>query len=320
VKILFLRFSSIGDIVITSSVVRCVRNKFPEAHIGFASKKGFASLLEHNPNIDSLHLLESDFESFISEIKKMGYTHVIDLHKNLRTKRIKSKILNAKWYSYKKLNWQKWLLVNFKINRLPKKHITHRYFEGLKELGVTYDNEGMNFYIPEDLCLPKGIKLPSSYVVYAIGGTYNTKKLPYKTLAEFVSSFNGNLVLIGGKEDWELSKGLKGDKLINLCGKLSILESAEVVRRSTKVIAHDSGFMHIAAALNKPLLSIWGNTVKDFGFYPLLKSPKSIILEKNDLSCRPCSKLGHHKCPKGHFKCMDYSVKEINKVLSELPE
>jgi len=135
-------------------------------------------LLEHNPNIDSLHLLESDFESFISEIKKMGYTHVIDLHKNLRTKRIKSKILNAKWYSYKKLNWQKWLLVNFKINRLPKKHITHRYFEGLKELGVTYDNEGMNFlYSRGFYVLPKGIKLPSSYVVYAIGGTYNTKKI-----------------------------------------------------------------------------------------------------------------------------------------------
>ena len=322
-KILFLRFSSIGDVVITSTIVRCVRNKYPNAFLGFASKKAFSSLVQHNPHLNKVHLLDDSFDTLAQEIKAEEYTHVIDLHKNLRTKRLKPSIPKAQWYTYDKLNWQKWLLVRLRINKLPGTHIVDRYFEAIANLNVLYDGLGMDFYFPPSFTLKSSIALPISYTVFAIGGTYATKRLPMDKIKELASVITGPLVLIGGAEDWERSKHITGDKLVNLCGQLDLIESAHVVKQSNKVIAHDSGFMHIAAALNKPLLSIWGNTVPDFGFYPLLKehaAPAMIIEKGSDLSCRPCSKLGYDACPKGHFKCMNHSTDEILKKLNALAE
>lgn len=322
-KILFLRFSSIGDVVITSTIVRCVRNKYPNAFIGFASKKAFSSLVQHNPHLNKVHLLDDSFEALAQEIKAEEYTHVIDLHKNLRTKRLKRSIPKAQWFTYDKLNWQKWLLVYLGINKLPGAHIADRYFEGIAKLNVPYDGLGMDFHFPPSFTLKSSIKLPISYTVFAIGGTYATKRLPMDKIKELASQIAEPLVLIGGAEDWERSRHIGGNSLLNLCGQLDLIESAQVVKQANKVIAHDSGFMHIAAALNKPILSIWGNTVPAFGFYPLLKehSASAIVLEKgSDLSCRPCSKLGHDACPKGHFKCMDHSTEEILKKLNALSE
>ena len=322
-KILFLRFSSIGDVVITSTIVRCVRNKYPEAELGFATKKTFSSLVKHNPNLNRIHELGNDFESFAKEIKLEQYTHVIDLHKNLRTKRLRAHMPKSHWFSFDKLNWQKWLLVYLKINKLPKKHITTRYFEGISSLGVTYDEQGMDFFFPEEYKPDISVQLPAKYTVFAIGGTYFTKRLPIDKIKEFILKSEEQIVLIGGADDLERSKDIDSPNLLNLCGQLSLLESAYLVKNSEKVMAHDSGFMHIAAALNKPLLSIWGNTVPDLGFYPLLKkeSAPAVLLEKQaGLKCRPCSKLGYDKCPKGHFKCMDYSSEEIIKSLNALSE
>jgi heptosyltransferase-2 len=106
-KFLILRFSSIGDIVLTSPVVRCLKQQVENAEVHFATKKGFASVIEHNPFIDKKIYLEEDLNSFIGELKKEKYDYIIDLHNNLRTFLIKVK-LGVKSFSFDKLNFEKW--------------------------------------------------------------------------------------------------------------------------------------------------------------------------------------------------------------------
>jgi ADP-heptose:LPS heptosyltransferase len=317
-----VRFSSIGDVVITSAVLRVLAIKYPNATIHFATKMAFVPLVQHHPAVHKVHGLTNDFSTFAAELKNEAFTHVIDLHNNLRTKRLRASLPMAKWYSYDKLNWQKWLYVHLKINRLPQKHIVHRYFEGLKDLDLVYDDKGLDLYYPANLSLPEETELPKNYICYVVGGTYATKRLPNDKLEAWIKTSTQNVVLIGGKDDWEKTHHLKFPHLTNLCGKLNLLESSMVIKQSEAVIAHDSGFMHIALALNKNILSIWGNTVLDFGFYPLTKTAtqQSVVLEKVGLSCRPCNKLGYNKCPKGHFKCMDFSAQEISDEINALLE
>ena len=118
---------------------------------------------------------------------------------------------------------------------------------------------------------------------------------------------------MGGREEQEDGTTLaQGDpvRIYNACGKFSLHESAAILRRAHVVITHDTGLMHIAAALRKPILSLWGNTVPAFGMYPyygkpgLATIPSSYMLEVKNLSCRPCSKIGYAACPKKHFRCM----------------
>jgi ADP-heptose:LPS heptosyltransferase len=121
--------------------------------------------------------------------------------------------------------------------------------------------------------------------------------------------------LLGGKEDAAIAEQvyqLHKNNTINLCGKLNLNQSASIIQQSHKVITSDTGLMHIAAAYKKDIISLWGNTIPEFGMGPYFAGKNSQILEVKNLSCRPCSKLGYKKCPKGHFKCMnDIEIAEI---------
>lgn len=306
-KILILRFSSIGDIVLTTPVIRCLKTQIPNCEIHFATKSFFNVILNTNPYLSKLHLLDSDLNSFVAALKKEEFDYVIDLHNNLRTRIIKFK-LGVKSFCYDKINFQKFLITQFKINRLPKIHIVDRYIEAVSELGVKNDGKGLDFFIDANTD-----RLPlfdeQEYAVYAIGGQHFTKKLPFEKQIELLTKINGKIILIGGKEDEEAGILLANcsSNIINLCGRLSIHQSALCIQKSRYVITHDTGMMHIAAALNKNIISIWGNTIPEFGMTPYYEKntkSKSIIVENNNLSCRPCSKIGYEKCPKGHFKCM----------------
>ena len=178
VKFLVIRFSSIGDIVLTSPVLRCLKNQVPDAEIHFVTKKKFAGIISSNPNIHKIHFFEDHLGEIFSKLKKEKFDYIIDLHNNFRSGRIKRRI-KAKAYSVNKLNWQKMLLIRFKINRLPQYHIVDRYLDTLSPLKVKNDGQGLDFFIPEN----KGFKneeLPEpfqkGYVAFVIAGTYSTKK------------------------------------------------------------------------------------------------------------------------------------------------
>ena len=307
-KILVIRFSSIGDIVLTSPVVRCLKEQIKGLELHYLSKKSFEAVLVGNPHIDKLHFFENSLSECIAELKKEKFDHVIDLHHNLRTLLIKTSLgINSR--SFDKLNWQKWLLVNFKKNILHTEHIVDRYLKTTEFLGVKNDGKGLDYFLTNEYDLKN--MLPEShfnFISVVIGAQHDTKRLPVDRLIELCSKIDYPVVLLGGLEDAERGEKISlkaGKHVFNACGKFKLDQSAFLIKMSEKVISHDTGLMHIAAAFNKQILSIWGNTVPEFGMYPY-KVDHSYFFEVKELSCRPCSKIGHETCPKGHFNCMNH--------------
>lgn len=327
-KVLVIRFSSIGDIILTTPVVRVLKTQLNDAEVHFATTEKFAVLVETNPYIDKVQVLGDSLGTFIKQLKAEHYDYIIDLQHNLHTRIIKS-ALGVKAYSFDKLNLSKWLLVNLKINRLPNVHLVDRCLDTLKPLGLKADALGLDYFIPEKDNVPLDWLPPEfqkEYVAYAIGAPQSTRKLPLKRMIELCDKINKPIVLLGGKEDVETAEVIRafferseqseyeagltelGKKTIifNACGKFNINQSASLIKNAKYVFAHDSEWMHIAAALKKEAFSIWGNTIPEFGTYPY--RTKFTVLENKKVSCRPCSKLGHAACPKGHFKCMNEIV------------
>jgi len=335
-KFLIIRFSSIGDIVLTTAVIRCLKLQYPDAVVHFITKDSYHSLLKENPYIDKIYTIREDIGEVIAALKQENYDHLIDLHKNLRSFQLIFS-LRKPYHSFPKLNLQKFLICNLKINILPDIHIVDRYFKAVAKLGIKNDGKGLDYYIPNDTEPWK--KRPdftkTNYIALVIGGKHATKQLPKERLLELCKNLHKPVVILGGPEDQESGEWLL-EKLdsprsavdsprsavhsprsvdrrpstvdyFSTCGHLSLNESAALLLDADYVITHDTGLMHIAAALKKNIISIWGNTIPAFGMYPYLPtnfSGYSKIREVQGLSCRPCSKLGYPKCPKGHFKCM----------------
>ena len=311
-KFLLIRFSSIGDIVLTTPVVRCLKKQVLTSEVHYLTKDVFRPIIETNPYIDKAHYLDNDLESVIEQLKQEDFVYVIDLHHNLRTLKVK-RALGKKSYSFNKLNMEKWLMTALKINRLPPIHLVDRYLDTLKNFGIKNDQAGLDYFIP-DKDLVKEEDIPAShhagYIAVAIGAALNTKKLPVHKLTSLCAAIHHPIILLGGKEDaanGSVIAATDPHKIYNACGKFSINESADLVRRSKFLITHDTGLMHIAAAFNKPMISLWGNTIPAFGMtaYYTNKNITDTRFEVTNLRCRPCSKIGYNKCPKGHFKCME---------------
>jgi ADP-heptose:LPS heptosyltransferase len=307
-KFLILRFSSIGDIVLTTPVIRCLKKQVPDAEVHYLTKPAFASILANNPYIDKLHVLDKPIFQKALELKHLGFDYIIDLHGNLRTQLFKA-IIGAPAFSFDKLNIEKSILVTLKINMLPNIHIVDRYLDTLKTFNVVNDGLGLDYFSPKDFSFNPSIQLPANFIAYAIGAQHATKRLPNEKIISVCKQITQTIVLLGGKEDaenGELIASQSGLHVINLCGKLSLHESAYAVSVSNKVITHDTGLMHIAAAFKKPIISVWGNTVPEFGMMAYygnnqIANSKFEIL---DLPCRPCSKIGFKECPLKHFNCM----------------
>ena len=319
-KFLMIRFSSIGDIVLTTPAIRCLRKQFPDSVIHFITKKEFSGILQTNPYLDKILLLKEDLNETIEEIKAENYDCIIDLQHNLRSLKIKHGLKMAAFYPFNKLNIQKWILTSFKIDTLPDVHVVDRYIQAMKPLDVKNDGLGLDYFIPAEVEL-KGEDIPFShsqgYIALVIGAAHNTKKLPVHKLKELVGGIRYPLIVIGGKSDVEEGEQIAQTdpiKIYNACGKFSLDESADLIRKAKLVISHDTGMMHIAAAFKKFILSVWGNTVPSFGMTPYLTEFE--VFQVNHLWCRPCSKTGFEKCPLGHFKCME--KQDMNAIIAKV--
>jgi ADP-heptose:LPS heptosyltransferase len=329
-RILIIRFSSIGDIVLTTPVVRVLRKKYPNADIRFVTKKQFSELVSPNPFLDGVFCLEDGLKALASELKVFSPNLVVDLHHNLRTRILKT-IVGGKWLAFNKLNVEKWLRVNLKVDRLPDAHIVERYLETVSSLGIEGDGKGLDFFFPANFEQPNNF-LPSGemsqaegfgYVALVIGAKFKTKQLPVNKLVELCNGLNRPIILIGGKEDAEVANEVMKQSIAqihNACGTHSLTESAWLVKQAEVVVTHDTGMMHIAAAFKKKIVSVWGNTIPEFGMYPYLpESEAAYLAEVKDLDCRPCSKIGFDACPKGHFKCMnEQDITEITAQTNQL--
>ena len=340
-KILVIRFSSIGDIVLTTPVIRCLKNQIQDAEIHVLTKKKFSGLYKTNPYINKVYEYDDSLKKNIEELKLENYDYIVDLQKNKRSVRV-TRALGRPHDSFPKLNFRKFLLSTFKINIMPDVHIVDRYFKAVEKLGVKNDYQGLDFFISEKNNYPI-TELPqefqNGYYAFVIGGTYKTKILPPVKIAEVLKRINKPVILLGGPDDVERAEEILSAvssqqsansycsqhhnsnsqiqkdsqilrfsdfQILNLVGKINLEQSASIVKNAESVLTNDTGLMHIAAAFHKNIVSVWGNTVPELGMYPYLpKEPeKCHIIECKDVRCRPCSKLGFKECPKKHFRCM----------------
>ena len=333
-KILILRFSSIGDIILTTPVIRVLKTQIEDAQIHFATKKKYAHLLKENPYVDQIHELKTKENELITKLKGEKFDLIIDLHHNLRTWLIQKK-LGVKAFKYDKLNIKKWLYTNFKIDQLPNLHIVDRYLATLAPLKIKPDTLGLDFFIPEkDEVQNNWLPLThqNGYIAVVIGATYNTKKLTTNRLIELCDRINQPIILLGDEHDKFIGDQIysffenkstqsineeeiklqleKKAVIFNACGKFNLNQSASLIKNANFVFTHDTGLMHVAAAFKKHIFTIWGSTTPKFGMYPYRTT--FVVFENTNLKCRPCSKIGFKKCPKNHFRCMNDLTFDFN--------
>lgn len=330
-RLLFIRFSSIGDIVFTTPAIRCAKQQLPGVEIHFLTKYSMKAVTEANPYIDAFHYFDKNIASTIEELKQLKFDYIIDLHNNFRTFKIKQ-TLGIPALTYKKLSIQKFLLTKLHINLMPHRHISERCVDALASLGVINDGKGLDYFVPKQVQL-KASAIPTvhqaGYIALVIGASYSTKKLPIYQLQALCTKLKYPVILIGGKEDAaEGEEVAKVDpvKVYNACGKFSLHESALLVKNAKTVISHDTGFLYIACAFHKKTVAIWGATspaLEVEPYYPVNENEQNYIAQtSNDntmyynaivpnLSCQPCSNFGTKKCPQGHFACMQLQNMEL---------
>ncbi|MBD2755490.1 glycosyltransferase family 9 protein [Spirosoma validum] len=320
VKILVLQFASIGNVVLTTPVVRCLKKQLPNVEVHYCTKDAYRSIIAYNPHIAKSHYLTGSVYTLIRQLRAERFDYVIDLQNNVATNVIKL-ALGARSYSIERQSVRQWLYVRWKVNALPDQHIVDRYMATVQSLGVENDGRGLDYFIPykdevELDWLP--LTHQPNFVAYAIGGQSLTRRLPVRRMIELCRKINYPIVLLGDKADRkageEIVRAIGGKQIYNACGHFNLNQSASLLQRARVVFSHDTGLMHIAAAFGKKVYSIWGSTTPQFGFYPY-KTPHT-RLENSGLGCRPCSATGPDNCPMKHFKCMnnlsfDFDVKEL---------
>ncbi|HHU47004.1 MAG TPA: glycosyltransferase family 9 protein [Bacteroidales bacterium] len=311
-KILIIRFSAVGDIVLTSPVIRAIKEQIPNVEVHYLVKKEYASIIEVNPYVDKIHTFFGDLKATINQLRDEKFDFIVDLQKNLRSRKI-IRSLHISYGTFPKHNIQKWIYVNLKINFLPSIHIVDRYFAATEKLNVFNDGKGLDFFIPEEREYDED-DLPAvfenGFVAISLGSIHATKRPPTHKIVEIAKILHKPVMLLGGKDVIQEGEDIAiklGEKAYNGCGKFSLFHSASIIQKADCLLTGDTGLMHIAAAFDVPIAVLWGNTLPEFGMYPYRpnKTENYRNFETVALPCRPCSKLGYSKCPLRHFKCMN---------------
>ncbi|MCR5192681.1 MAG: glycosyltransferase family 9 protein [Bacteroidales bacterium] len=318
-KILVIRLGSLGDVVLATPVLRCLKQQIDGGEIHFLTKKNSADLMSNNANIDNLHVLRPTLDDTIDELRQEHFDCIVDLHNNHRSRRIRHS-LHIKSYVYKKENFGKFMLVLFKCDIMSGRHVVDRYMDAIKPLGVKPDGKGLELHLPAEL--DSVYRTDKPFVAIACGAQHETKRIPIDKIRYLAEHINSPVVLLGDKDDlrrMEEKDSVFPGNTTNLCGKTSLLESADIVQRSSVVITSDSALMHVASAFHRPVVALWGCTSPRFGFEAY--HTEHFNYTPTSLRCWPCRRMGSEKCPKKHFLCMlshDYDAiaERVNAIVS----
>lgn len=311
-KILIIRLSSIGDIVLTTPVIRAVKEQFPNASLHFLVKKSMKDVLAYNPHIDRLHLYDQNTkEELLRELAAEKFDTVVDLQNNHRSRQLCRRIKISP-LRLRKVNFKKWVCVRLKVNFMPDVHIVNRYFDTVRMLSVYNDHKGLEFHIPASGVFDEDdfpMVFEDGFVAIVMAGAHATKRIPADKVIEIGRILRKPVMLLGGEDVQKAAQEVEdalGDRAYNGCGKYTLYQTASILQQADCIITGDTGLMHIAAAFQKPIAVLWGNTIPEFGMYPYMPGLRTSFrnFEVVPLHCRPCSKLGYKKCPRKHFKCM----------------
>lgn len=314
-KVLVIRLSSIGDVVLATPVVRCLKSQLEGCEVHLITKKICGELLRGNPYID--RLIEYDGgDQQLAMLREQEYDCVVDIHNNHRSRRLRRGI-GTRSLVYRKENIGKFMLVLFKKDIMSGRHVVERYLDAVKPLGVKDDGRGLELQMFDEGCRIDDDGRP--YAVIACGAQHETKRIPPEKIALLAKQIKGNVVLVGDGNDRQRMEAVElSDNVTNLCGETSLTESAAVVAHAAVVVTSDSAMMHVAAAYQRPVLAVWGCTSPRFGFSAFRTVHEDYCVK--GLRCWPCRRMGTAKCPKGHFDCMmrqkyDQIAEKVNEYL-----
>ncbi len=288
-KILIIRFSAIGDIVLASPVMRILQEGLDGgAELHMVVRKRYLAVAENNPRLSKIFSFENTVQEVMEPLSLEGYDYVIDLQNNLRSNLIKKR-LGSLSFTVEKKNFAKFLWIKFGF-RLDIPHVVQRYIDTLKTLGLRDDGKGLEFHIPKHV----NVRLPfENYTAVVIGANHFGKRPDASHWASIIHRIPGNIVIVGGKEEEMMSTAFPKDpRIFSVVNQLNLLESAWVVKNAQLVIAGDTGLMHIASAFQKDIISLWGCTRPGLGMSPWKPGAQSLMLEPLGRGERPCSKLG----------------------------
>jgi lipopolysaccharide heptosyltransferase II len=341
-KTLVIRFSSIGDIILASPLLRVLRKKYPSLQIDFVTRKEFSDIVRYNPNINRIYEIDAakGFKELISlktSIQREQYDLIVDIHNSLRSRYIRLFNEAGENVVIDKRVWERAMLVNFKKNYYRGiVSVADRYIEPLKKYGVENDNKGLELFIPDEIRTKVSssiaeLKLNASGKVigFCPSAKHATKCWPAERFVELgmrlVKDYDAKILVFGGPADIDKNKSV-ADKInasgqngsaIDFSGKLALLETAAAMEFCDILVTNDSGLMHIAAAMKRKVVAIFGSTVEEFGFFPI--GTENIVLERKGLYCRPCSHIGRDECPEKHFRCMnEIQVADVLKSVREI--
>lgn len=320
-RIVIFRLSSIGDIILSSALIRTVRKQYPDAQIDFVVKKQFASLVQYNPHINTVYTINREdglvgLKTLAQKLRNQQYDVFLDIHKNFRSVYVRMRCGAKQTYIYRKNVIKRSLLIGFGLDLYkPARPVYQRFIDAAKPIGVEDDGMGTEFFVPQhkqkivDELIAEQNMQQKRIVVLCPGASFKNKQWLPEGFTEVANRLCDNeknaVVVIGGKAEYEVGEHIRaqsGWRVHNFCGNFDLLESAALIERASVVCANDTGMLHLAEALKIPVVGIYGPTVRQFGFYPLLSSSK--VVEVEDLKCRPCTKMGMNHCPKKHFNCM----------------
>jgi heptosyltransferase-2 len=334
-KTLIIRFSSIGDIVLSTPLLRVLRAKFPNSQIDYVTRSEYAELVQSNHNLNLVHAYDASegfdgLRRLKKKLKQERYELIVDIHGSLRSGFIRSNLGARHVLTMDKRKQQRFMLVKLKKNTYDRVvPVEDRYIEPLKEFGVVNDGKGPELNIPDEILFgvsAKIAKLKLNKFEKTVGlcpsSRHFTKRWANERYTELgirlAKELDAKILIFGGKEDVELNSRIAAEivrqtgpeRATHLSGELSLLESAAAMEFCDLIVSNDSGLMHLATAMHKKLVVVAGSTVREFGFFP--SGPHTVILERNGLYCRPCSHIGRSSCPEKHFRCMnEIDVKDV---------
>jgi heptosyltransferase-2 len=321
--VLVVRFSAIGDILLTTPLLRAIRSRHPGARVAVLTKEPYVPLLSHNPHVSEVLSVApgEGIRAIAQRVRGVRYSHLLDLHGNLRSLALR-RLAPGPWRSYPKRRLERALLIAAKRDTYGAAvPVAERYFEAARELEVEPDFGPPDFYLAEDADRRAAERLEAAglgrerpLVAIAPGAAHATKQWPPEHWIELIRrlrSTGADVAILGGPDDAEVAELIAraaGEHVANLAGTLGLQETGAVIRRAEALVSGDTGVMHMATGVGTPVVALFGPTVRQFGFFPY-RAPASVV--ELDLPCRPCSAHGSRRCPLGHHRCLREIVPDM---------
>lgn len=309
-RVLIIRLSSMGDVVLTAPVCAAVKAAWPQAKLCLLTKPQYAPLMKGHPRVDEVLTYENFFQA-LGAVRQRSFTHLLDLQGGPKSLLLSLFSGVSRKLRYPKATWERrvWVRLRKKSPELEN-HTVDRYLRRLPQWGIPVPSRPEMALGAPAQGLPAALREVEGLLVGMHGGSrWPTKQWPAEKFAQLAGRLHGELgariVLVGGPEDAEASEKiarLSEAPCVNLAGKTSLGETAAAISSLKLFITNDSGPMHLAAACGVPVLAVFGSTTRELGFFPRGEGHRVAEVE---LDCRPCHVHGRKKCPLGHFLCMN---------------